>query len=177
MVKIVIAGIWACIVTLVAVYFSVQLATKPAPVETAKAPPTEVVRGEAITIPYLEDGGVKGYFLGRFSFVVEKDKAHAAPLQVSDILTDQLFTALVGNRMIDLSSPKRLDIEQFREGIRTGINKRLGDEVVQSVLIEQLDFLAKEDLREGGGKPKLKPGVKIVEGEAPPVADAPKTGH
>ncbi|MDQ0457015.1 hypothetical protein [Rhizobium paknamense] len=177
MVKIVIAGIWACIVTLVAVYFSVQLATRPAPVEESKAPPTDVIRGEPVTVPYVDDSGVKGYFLGRFTFVVDKEKAKTINIPMTELMTDQLFTVLVGNKIIDLTSGKKLDVEQFRQTILTGVNKRLGDDVVKSVMIEQLDFLAKEDLRETGGKPKLKPAVKIVEGEAPPAAAAAPAQH
>ncbi|KAA3506340.1 hypothetical protein GOZ89_08255 [Agrobacterium vitis] len=174
MVKIVIAGVWACIVALVAVYFSIQVATAPPPVEVAKAPPTEVVRGEAITVPFLENGKVKGYFIGRFSFMVDKEKAGAMQMPMTELMTDQLFTLLVGNSMVDLSKSTKLDIDGFKQAIKTGINKRLGSDVINDVLIEQLDFLGKDDIREGGGgKPKLLPAVKIVEGEKAPEGAAP----
>ncbi|MBB4010199.1 flagellar basal body-associated FliL family protein [Allorhizobium taibaishanense] len=174
MVKIVLAGVWACIVALVAVYFSVKLATAPPPVEESKAPPTEVVRGESITVPFLDNGAVKGYFIGRFSFMVDKQKAEGLQMPMTALTTDELFTLLVGNRMVDLSKSTKLDVEGFKQAIKTGINKRLGTDVINDVLIEQLDFLGKDDIREGGGgKPKLLPAVKIVEGQKPPESAAP----
>lgn len=178
MIKIVLAGVWACIATLVAVYFSVQMATAPAPVDNgANKPPLEMVRGESITVPVFENGSVKGYFLGRFSFMVEKENAEAVKLPVNAMMTDELFTLLVGNKMVDLSQATKLDVESFRSTIKTDLNKHFGKEVISEVLVEQLDYLGKEEARDGGGKPKLKPAVKIVEGQPVPATAGEKTGH
>ncbi|MFN6987086.1 MAG: hypothetical protein ACK4OI_19890, partial [Rhizobium oryzihabitans] len=56
------------------------------------------------------------------------------------------------------------DPEAFKQRIREGLNKKLNDEVVEDVLIEQLDYLSKADIREqnGNGTPR---SVKLVEGE------------
>ncbi|HBF30373.1 hypothetical protein [Rhizobium sp.] len=178
MVKIVIAGVWACFVTLIAVYFSVQMATAPAPVDdgSAKKPALELVRGEPITVPVFENGAVKGYFLGRFSFMVEKEKAEAIKLSATALMTDELFTLLVGNKMIDMSKTVKLDLDGFRNTIKTDINKRAGEDLVAEVLVEQLDYLGKEEARDGGGNLKLKPAVKIVEGQSVPGPSGEKTG-
>jgi hypothetical protein len=179
MVKIVIAGVWACLVTLIAVYFSVQMATAPAPVDdgSAKKPALEMVRGESITVPVFENGAVKGYFLGRFSFMVEKEKAEAMKTTATALMTDELFTLLVGNKMVDMSKAVKLDVDGFRSTIKADINKRAGQDLVSDVLVEQLDYLGKEEARDGGGKPKLKAPVKIVEGQPVSVGEGEKSGH
>lgn len=179
MVKIVIAGVWACIVTLVAVYFSVQMATAPAAVDdgAAKKPALELVRGESITVPVFENGSVKGYFLGRFSFMVQKDKAEMMKMSATPFMTDELFTLLVGNKLIDMSKAVKLDVDGFRNTIKTDINKRAGEELVSEVLVEQLDYLGKEEARDGGGKPKLKAPVKIVEGQPVTVGEGQGSEH
>jgi hypothetical protein len=178
MVKIVIAGVWACIATLVAVYFSVQMATAPVPVDDGThKPELEMVRGEPITVPVFENGTVKGYFLGRFSFMVQKDKVEAVKVPVNAIMTDELFTLLVGNKMVDLSKAAKLDLDGFRTIIKADLNKHFGEGAVSDVLVEQLDYLGKEEAAAGGAKPKLKPAVKIVEGQSLPVAEGEKSGH
>jgi hypothetical protein len=179
MVKIVIAGVWACLVTLIAVYFSVQMATAPAPVDdgASKKPALELVRGETLTVPVFENGSVKGYFLGKFSFMVEKEKAEAVKLSATAMTTDELFTLLVGNKMVDLSKSPSLDLDGFRNTIKADMNKRFGQDMVSEVLVEQLDYLGKEEARDGGAKPKLKAPVKIVEGQPVPVTEGEKSSH
>ncbi len=167
MVKLVFAGLWVCIITLGAVFFSVRMATAPvaAPEAEAKAP-TELVRGESITVPMIASGGVKGYFLGRISFMVNKEKLKGANLPMTEVMTDELFTLLVGNKMVDLADTQSFDLAAFREAIKADINKRLGDGLVDEVLVEQLDYLSKEDVRATSEAPKSPTAapVKIVEG-------------
>jgi flagellar basal body-associated protein FliL len=178
MIKIVLAGVWACIATLVAVYFSVQMATAPNPVDDgSKKPELEVVRGEAITIPVFANGSVNGYFLGRFSFMVQKEKAEAIKLPLPPLMTDELYRLLVDNKIVDLTKATKLDAEGFRNTIKADLNKHLGEGVIADVLIEQLDYLGKEETQDGGGKPKLKPAVKIVEGQPPAATMGEKSGH
>jgi hypothetical protein len=76
--------------------------------------------------------------------------------------------------MINIANVSTFDADEFKKRIREGLNKKLGDDVVQEVLIEKLDYLSKADIRaqQGGGEPH---SVKIVEGEkveAAPAAEA-----
>lgn len=180
MVKLLLTGLWVCIVTLGAVYFSVQMSAAPAPVdeEAKKKELQEFVRGEIITVPVLADGTITGYFLGRVSFMMDKEKIKDVKLPVTELMTDQLFTLLVGNRMVDLSNPGAFDLDKFRSSVKEGMNARMGDGVVAEVLVEQLDYMSKNDIRNNASRgSKTSPPVqKIVEGvtiEAPPAS----SGH
>jgi hypothetical protein len=66
--------------------------------------------------------------------------------------------------MVNIANISTFDPDVFKQRIRDGLNKKLGDEVVGDVLIEQLDYLSKADIREqkGNGSPR---SVKLVEGE------------
>lgn len=165
MLKLLLTGVWVCAVTLGAVYFSVQLATAPAPDEAgAKKASLQLVKGESITIPVINDGGVNGYFLSRISLRVDKTKMAKIELPATQLMTDELFTLLAGSSMVNIANISTFDPEAFKQRIREGLNKRLDDEVVEDVLIEQLDYLSKADIREqnGNGTPR---SVKLVEGE------------
>src|SRR5690606_14972537 len=126
----------------------------------------ELVRGESITIPVIADGAITGYFLSRVSFMVDREKFRQVKLPITELTTDALFTLLIGNRMVDLSEPGAFDLEKFRSSIRDGVNKRLGEGLVAEVLVEQLDYLSKEDIRNNAsrGNKNPNPGRKIVEG-------------
>lgn len=170
MIKIVVAGVWVCVVTLAAVYFSIQMATAPAPNPADAKPETEYVKGEAINIPVITDNGINGYFITKISYMMDKGKSKDLPIPLPALTTDALFTLLVGNKMVDMSKPKDFNLETFRGDIKKGLNDRLGGEYVQSVLVEQLDFLSKDKIRANENatvKKDLKP-VPIVPGDKPP---------
>lgn len=171
MLKLVISGIWVVIVALIAVYFSVQMALAPKVDEAAEARKAaeETVRGELTSLPVIEGGSVKGYFLTRLSYVVDKVKVTSVHVPLDVIITDELYTTLVGDRMIDLENRSSFDVVAFREMIKEAVNKRLGQEVVFDVLIEQIDYLSKEDLRASMAQKKgtIDGGESIVKGEAP----------
>jgi hypothetical protein len=180
MVKLLLTGLWVCIVTLGAVYFSVQMSAAPAAVdeEARKRELLEFVRGETITVPMIADGSITGYFIGRISFMMEKAKVKDVKLPMTELMTDQLYTLLVGNRMVDLSHPGAFDLEKFRATIKADMNQKLGDEIVAEVLVEQLDYMSKDDIRTNASKGgKASPPVqKIVDGAAVETPAA-STGH
>ncbi|TWF53388.1 hypothetical protein [Neorhizobium alkalisoli] len=178
MLKLILTGLWVCVVTLGAVYFSVQMSAAPAPVdeEALKKEKQELVKGESVTVPVITNGMVTGYFLGRISFMMDKEKIKDVKLPVTELTTDELFNLLVGNKMVDLSNPGNFDLEKFRSSIKDGMNKKLGDQYVAEVLVEQLDYMSKDDIRNNaakGGKPPVP--KKIVEGT--PVGEAKAEGH
>ncbi len=174
MLKLVISGIWVAIVALIATYFSVQMALAPKEDEASKAAAArkaaeETVRGELTSLPVIDGGLVKGYFLTRLSYVVDKGKAATVHVPLDVMITDELYTALVGDKMIDLEHRDSFDVAAFREMVKEAVNKRLGEEIVFDVLIEQIDYLSKEDLRAGMAQKKgtIDGGESIVKGDVP----------
>ncbi|MBO9097304.1 MULTISPECIES: flagellar basal body-associated FliL family protein [Rhizobium] len=176
MIKLVATGLWVCVVTLVAVYFSIQMATAPAASPDAKPSAKEFVKGESINVPIIGDTGVSGYFITKISYMMDKDKAKDLETPLPALTTDALFTLLVGNKMIDMSKPKAFNVEAFRDEIKKNLNGHLGGEYVDSVVIEQLDYLSKDEVRANEGAPVKKnmKTVPIVPPEAPPGGDAVK---
>jgi hypothetical protein len=137
------------------------------------------VKGETITVPIIGNGAITGYFLGRVSFMMNKDMLKGVTLPLSEMTTDELFSLLVGNKMVDIAHIKSFDPNAFREEIKKGMNERLGGEYVAEVMLEQLDYLPKEDVKENSGNKPQKVGapVKIVETAPATEMPAPSSGH
>ena len=127
MLKLLLTGVWVCAVTLGAVYFSVQMATAPGDEAGEKKTNLQLVKGESITIPVINDGGVNGYFLSRISLRVDKDKMAKIELPATQLITDDLFTLLAGSSMVNIANISTFDPEAFKQRIREGLNKRLDD--------------------------------------------------
>lgn len=167
MLKLLLTGVWVCAITLGAVYFSVQMAMPPAPVDEAelKKASLTLVRGESMTIPVINDGAIKGYFLSRISLQMDKEKMGATELPLKEMMTDELFTLLSGTSMVNIANVSTFDIEEYKKRIREGLNKKLGNEIVAEVLVEQLDYLTKDDIRsQNSGGAGAQASIKIVEG-------------
>jgi hypothetical protein len=179
--KLIFAGLWACACTLVAVFFAIKLATAPpAPAEAEpRIANLELVSGESLTIPIIEDGKVTGYFLGRISFMMDKQKIEGLHLPMTQLMTDELFTVLVGDKMIDVGKINEFDVAGFRERLKTDLNKQLGGDFISEILVEQLDYLSKDDVKkknEGNGQDK-RTVTKIIDEPSPYAKGVQKEGH
>ena len=149
MIKMLVTGVWVCAVALVAVYFSVQITNKKESTEPAPAMfgGLETIRGEVTSIPVISSGAVQGYFLTRLSYTLDPLKAEKLTIPVEELITDALYTALVGEPVIDFPDIEKFDLELFKTHIRDSLNQRVGEELFHDVIVEQIDFLSKEDIR------------------------------
>ncbi|MEN9894175.1 MAG: hypothetical protein RIR97_27 [Pseudomonadota bacterium] len=180
MIKLVGTGIWVCIVTLAAVYASISMANAPPKAEKADEKlELEAVKGDLNSIPVFRDGAVIGYFLVKLSYEADKAKLEKAVTPVPVMITDELFTSLVGDKIIDIANTKDFKLDAFKAHIAEVINKRAGEELVHNVNVEQLDYISKDDLanRQGpvpiadeNGKPLVEHKAEIPgEKEARPA--------
>lgn len=178
MLKVLLVGLWVCIATIGGVYLSVKLSQSSSEANAAPAPIiTTVVRGNPISMPVINDGAVDGYFLGRISLSVDSDKSKKVKLPLDVLLTDELFSLLMGDRMIDLKTVGNFDPQNFRTKIKDGMNAKLGDTVVADVMIEQLDYMSKDTMKKNEAKRGSDPipAQKIVAGT--PVEASPAPSH
>lgn len=151
MIKFIAAGIWISAVTVAATWFSLQMG-KEEPAEAGAAPTMlgglDYVKTEVISVPVLSDSFIKGYFLTRLVYTVEPEKMKLLTVPLDSLLTDEVYTYLYGNPQIDFTLAKSVDLDAFRNGLKEKINGRIGGDLVHDVIIEQIDFLSKDDIRD-----------------------------
>lgn len=171
MLKLILTGVWVAVVTLGSVYFSIQMSKAPDPADEAakKKAIEELVRGEVTTFPVIADGRVEGYFLTRTSYIVDKTRMPLVTMPIPVLLTDELYTALVGDKVIRVGENKDFDLLAFRQRVKEALNKRLGQDVIMDVIVEQVDYLSKEDIRTSMSQKQqtLKTGKQIISEKVP----------
>lgn len=150
MIKFVVAAIWICVVTIGAMVYSFQSsAAKPEPgSEPAFFGGLDYVKTEVFSVPVLQNGVINGYFIGRFVYTVEPEKLAKLSIPAETLIVDEVYTYLFSHPEIDFSKTGTLDIDALRTGIRDSINKRVGDTLIHEVLVEQVDYLSKADIRD-----------------------------
>ncbi|MGX5718958.1 hypothetical protein [Shinella zoogloeoides] len=175
MIKLVGTGVWILAITLVSVYFSLKMASAPK-VDTAAAAreaAMEFVSGYTTTVPVIGEGGVSGYLLTKLAYKANKELAAKQVVPLPEMITDELYTLLVGKKMIDVGATGNFDLDAFRGVVKEGLNRRFGAEVIAEVYVEQIDYLTTASVED----PPQKKGVTLLKGEVPTVEQTQKSGH
>lgn len=177
LIKFVGAAVWICLATLGAVFFSFQNpATKPNP----EGPPPllggmDYIKTNVITVPVFSKTGVEGYFLARLVYTADPKQLKKLTIPAESLITDQIYTYLYANPDIDFSKRESLDLDAFRSGIRDSINTRVGEKMIAEVIIDQIDFLSREETRDKSVRRReiMQAPPELAPAEQAPAAHAP----
>lgn len=178
MIKFIVAALWLCAVAIGAMFYSFQTASAR---NDAPAPPPllgglDYIKTEIVSVPVLRDGRVNGYFLTRLVYTVEPSKLAKLSVPAEALIVDQVYSYVYGNPDLDFVDHETLDLDAFRAGIRSKINEKVGEDLVHEVLIEQVDFLSKEEIRDNTIRRRLQAGAtarEMAKGFKDPPAKSP----
>ncbi len=149
MIKFIAAAIWICVATVGAVFYSFQAAGA----RGAGEPPKPMLGGldyvktDIISVPLIRNSVVEGYFLTNLVYTVDPAQIKKLSIPAPALITDQIYSYIYRNPPIDFTEPSKLDIDAFRKNIRDTVNERVGEELIHEVLVEQINFLSKEEIR------------------------------
>ena len=185
MIKFIGAAIWIVAVTVGAVLYSFQssggedaaAAEEPA----AMLGGLDYVKTEIVSVPVLRNQEIQGYFLGRFVYTAEAEKLRKLSVPAETLIIDQVYSYLFGNPQVDFTKIETVDMDAFRSGIRDSINARIGEPIIHEVLVEQVDFLTKAEIRDNTLRRRVRGGeaagaeTPAAEGHGAAAAEA--AGH
>lgn len=151
MIKFIFAAIWICAATIGSMFLAFSL-NQPA-VEAKEEEPAffgglDYLKTEVLSVPVLQQGGINGYFLTRLVYTVEPEKLKKLTVPADTLIVDAVYTYLYSNPQIDFTKHSDLDLDALRGGIRDAINQRVGDTLIHEVMVEQIDFLTKDEIRD-----------------------------
>lgn len=158
MIKFIVAAVWLCAVTAGAAIYSFQSAgaspdDKPKPLLGG----LDYVNTDMISVPMVKDAVIQGYFLTKLVYTVEPAEMAKLSVPASALITDQVYSYLYSNPQTDFTDTADLDLDAFRKNIRDSINARIGADIVKDVLIDQVNFLSKDDIRDNAMRRREKP--------------------
>jgi hypothetical protein len=149
MIRFIVAALWICAATVGAVIYSFQAAG-----EAADQPPKPLLGGldyvstNMISVPLVRDAQVKGYFLTKLVYTVEPAARARLSVPAEALITDQVYSYLYANPQIDPAKETPIDLDAFRKNIRDSINARIGTKLVDDVMIDQINFLTADEIRD-----------------------------
>lgn len=165
MIKLAAAAIWICVVTLGAVIWSFQSAG--ARQDQSPPPPLlgglDYVRTEMVSVPVLNEGKIDGYFLTRLVYTIEPAMLARLSVPLEALLIDETYSFVFGNPGLDFVRKDSIDLDAYRTGLRDRINARVGAELIHEVMVEQVDFMSKDEIRDNAIRRRLGAGATARE--------------
>jgi hypothetical protein len=149
MLKLAAIGAWVILVTAGATYGSVYLATSRATTEAGEEPDlgVEELKSEMTSIPVMRDGEVIGYLILQLSFAADRRLLAERKLDPLPFMMDAAFRVGLGATDVDFRRLRSKDLDALTTAIAAEANARIGADLVRHVLLQQLNFVRKEDIR------------------------------
>ena len=149
MIKTLLIGLWVCVVALGSSYFFVQMnnssAALVAPTEEAEV--IEFIKTDMVSVPVIRQGKVQGYLVAQLSFAVNKTETKKLAFEPTPYLVDVAYRALYENSAIDFSQLQPQDLTLLAQKILEGANAKLGGEVVKDVLMNEINYVPRDEVR------------------------------
>ena len=142
-------GVWIAIVTSGATYLSATMMV-PSPETAGNGHPKlglEEITADMTSVPMVRGGAIIGYVIIQLSFEADRAKLAKLKLDPKPYLTDAAFRTVYSNTQTDFTRLHGNDIDALTAAIATTANASIGADLVKSVLIQQLNYVRKEDIR------------------------------
>lgn len=148
MVRILVTGLWICLITILSSYAAV---TWMANVTQAK--PDEFLdvmtyhKVSPLQIPIIADGGVQGYVVVTMVYTTDSRTTTHVSVTPTVFVTDEAFQEFYNDPNLDFRNLTKYDITGRLATIKAAVNKRIGSDIISDLMIENLNFVTKKDIR------------------------------
>ena len=152
MIKLLAAGLWACIVTLAASYVAFSWHA-PASLSAHEADPghggsLETIRTRMISVPVIRTGVLQGYVMAQFSFTVDAATLKRLSVKPDIVVIDEAFRAIYAED-VDFRNLKKQDLGSLTTRIVGSSNQRLGTRVIEDAFVQEFSYVTKDGVRMG----------------------------
>ncbi|MGM4930552.1 hypothetical protein [Tardiphaga sp. 619_E2_N8_5] len=149
MMKLLITGIWACLVT-VGTSFGISYWKETAAALPAKQDQPEGLvyeKVKVINVPMIADGSVQGYIVTQLVFTANAKVLRQLPVPPEPFVVDEAFRMIYGDQKLDFKNLGRYDLTQFAQTVRAQVNKRLQTDALQEVLVQDFNYVSTDQIR------------------------------
>jgi hypothetical protein len=167
MTRLLIIGLWVCLITLgssyAAAYWAVgQSGTK----KDIYLEGLEYRKLPTITVPMIYEGAVQGYVVAKLVYTADAALLHEMSIAPDSFVVDEAFREIYTNGVVQFGKMTKYNINDITIAVKEHVNKRLNFEVVQDILVEGLNYIEKDDMR--------RVAMQATKGEAKPAASEDK---
>jgi hypothetical protein len=107
----------------------------------------DYVKTSPISVPIVSSGMVEGYVIAQFVFTVDGTTLRKLSVPPEVFLLDEAYRAIYAGQKIDFKHLDRYNVDDLTKEIAAKVNTRFKADLVKDVLVEQFNYLAKEEVR------------------------------
>ena len=147
MVKLIISAVWICAVTLAAAYGAVVWKSDQAAGCGRKTKEhLESKKTRPIDVPMIADGNVEGYVVAQFVYTTDAASSKDVSVPPDVFLLDEAFRSLYSDPKLDFRHLEKYDLTGLTKNLVQKVNERLKADVVKDVLVEEFNYVSKQDI-------------------------------
>lgn len=146
--KVIVTGLWICAVTIASCYGAVTWGGGLFAKKTeAYLEGLQYQKLAPINIPMIAEGRVQGYVIAVLVFTADARLMHTLPVPPNAFVVDEAFRQIYADPSLDFRKLAKYDITRRLAEVRSAVNGRLGAEVVKDVLVDEMNFVPKREVR------------------------------
>lgn len=108
----------------------------------------DYVKLEPISISIVRDNQVRGYLVLDVVFTVDGSEKFKPSVPLEYLLNDAILMSVYENNDLDIFRLEKFDLKKFQNKLLKDINDKLGESVVNEILIQKIEFISKDDVRD-----------------------------
>jgi hypothetical protein len=149
MIRLFMTGAWVCVITLAAAYGISQWVASGGKLMVRKdyLEGLEYEKTRMINVPMIADGAVQGYIAAQFVFTVDAKTVRQLSVPPDPFVVHEAFRRIYSEERIDFKNMKKQDLVPLLKAIKQDVNERMQANIVQDILIEEFNYISKDDLR------------------------------
>jgi len=149
MIKLFLTGAWVCVITLGAAYGISQWVAGGGKLMVRKdyLEGLEYEKTRVINVPVVSDGAIQGYISAQFVFTVDARTVRQLSVPPDPFVVNEAFRRIYAEERIDFKNMKKHELVPLLKAIKQGVNERMQANIVQDILIEEFNYISKDDLR------------------------------
>ena len=107
----------------------------------------EEMKAEMTSVPMVRGGEVLGYVIIQLTFMLDRAALQTRKIEPSAYLSDAAFRSIYANDQVDFRRLRKSDIDDLLATIAAEANRQMGVDVVRRVLVQQMNFVRKDEIR------------------------------
>lgn len=108
----------------------------------------EYVALQPVTVAMVRNEEIRGYLILELSVALVGSEMKNMQAPIEYVMRDRVIASLHANKKLDILKLSEFDVDELSKDLKADINASLGVEAVASVLVQNMNFVSKEDIRD-----------------------------
>lgn len=143
MIKLVLVGVWACLVVVGAAYASVSLRLFEPGKEKHAESKLEMLNMKPVSVPVVREDRIEGYLVIRLSIVVDAALRKSMIAKVEDLVADEVLRSSIGTSLVRFPA----ELAGLPATVVKAVNQRVNAGVLSQIVVQEWSYAGRSDLR------------------------------